>query len=998
MIFKKCPNCEFENPETAKFCNECGSKLTPEEGAASLKQPPPLEAMPSDQAKTAPLEPVQPEPKVTTAAPPEEPAEARPIPPAVAILPGPVVTPPELLASPPETPLLPAVETLIPEKDQITTPEAAPAPPRAEVTPEPVSPPESAGVPPEVPTSAPIGPAIELLEGSDLLAMEMKRPAQEPPVEEPETAPPFGERFRIVEELGTGTLGTVYKVIDQAMERELVIKSVKPEISEKAESFEGFSRELKVERGLVHKNIARIFELILLPGKPFITMEYVPGRDLKSILKEKKRLPVGEAFPIVKQLFSGLAEAHEAGALHLDLRPENIMIDREGTVKIMDLGIARLLRAKGIIRAVSGMPQYMSPEQLEGRGADARSDIFAAGAIIYEMLTGNLPPVGETPRNPRELNPEIPRELSLLVLRCLEQEKERRYATAREIRADLERIEDEAGQAAARPILSPEPMKSSEPIKAGETPAKAAATLEEAVQPARPGKKKRRRSVVSLPSRAMVPALVLLAAVILAVFLWKVVFKSSKTEPTLPSAPSKISLAILPFEDMSPAKERQPLGTAMAETMIRSLAKVDNVFIPAIDSSAVVLGKARDSRQVGLRLHVDHYLEGTFQADAGKIKIDARLIRADSGASVWTGQFDRTTSDLAAVLEEMVGAVMKTIGAGGPAQRSSPPVLKYPTSFEAYNLNAQGRFFLSKGGRDNLEKSIELFTSSASRDPAYASAFEGMADAYIRLADAYLWPSGKAFPKAKDAALKALLLDPGLADAHTALGRIRMSYEWDFAGAEKECQEALKVDPASSAAHQSYAWLLAALGQHAPAQQEILSAQALSPLDSEINAQVGLILFYGRLYEQADDEFKKALVIDPVYPGNYFEASLVEIQMGRLDEAMKSLQEAEDLGQNRLEVDVRRGCIYARLGQRLEAGRVLTEALKADKKGFVSDLSLALIYAGLSEKEQAIACLENAVIDRDPALIFMRVHPFLDSVRGDMRFVSLLQKVGLGPY
>jgi TolB-like protein/Tfp pilus assembly protein PilF len=1007
MIFKKCPNCEFENPETAKFCNECGSKLTLEESAASPKQPPSPEATTSDQAEpAAPAEPAPPEPEPTAAEPPREQAEPEPAPPAVPILSKPVPAPPGLLAPPPATPLLAPVEASTPEIDKITTAEAAPPPPLESAEPSREQPDLSSieGVEPaplaEEVTQAEVSPepAVPLLEVSDPLVLASKEAAHEQPVEEPAAGHPFGERFKVVEELGTGTLGTVYRVIDKAMERELALKAIRQEISQKSDAFEGFSRELKIERGLVHKNIARLFELILIPGTPFITMEYVPGRDLRSILKEKKRLPVGEVFPIVKQLFSGLAEAHEAGALHLDLRPDNLMIDREGTVKIMDLGIARLFRAKGIIRAVSGMPQYMSPEQLEGREADARSDIFAAGAIVYEMLTGNLPPVGETPRNPREINPEIPRELSLLILRCLEQDKERRYATAREIRAELERIETEAGQAAAGPILSPEPTKSAEPRRAAEHPVKDAASLEEAVRPARPGKRTGRRSAFPLPSRALVPALGILAVAILAVILWQVAFKPSKGEPAIASAPAKVSLAILPFEDISPAKERQPLGVALAETMIQSFAKMSNVFVPAADSSSAFLGKARDSRQVGQRLHVDYCLEGTFEAREDKIKIDARLLRTDSGASVWSGKYDRSTGDLAALQEEILRAVMKTIGIGGPAESSSPLILRYPANFEAYDLNAQGRFLLSKGGRDRLEKAIDLFTRAAAKDPAYAAAFEGMADAYIRLAYAYQWTSGKAFPKAKDAVLKALLLDPALPDAHTALGRIKMSYEWDFTGAEKEYQEALRIDPASSAALQSYACLLSALGRHGPAQQEIQAAQTLSPLNSEINAQSGLILFFGRLYEQAEVEFKKALAIDPVYPESYFDASLVQIQMGRFDEAMKSLQEAEDLGKNPLEVDLRRACIYARLGQRQEAGRVLTEALNADRKGYVSQLSLALIYAGLSEKEQAIACLENAVIDRDPALVFMRAHPFLDSVRGDIRFVSLLQKIGLGPY
>jgi serine/threonine-protein kinase len=1012
MIFKKCPNCEFENPETAKFCNECGARLTPGESARSPQEQPPPEATGAAPVETTPVEsppgepaPVEPTPPESVPAPAEassEPAEPQSVaPPAAPVLLEPAPAPKELLAPPQETPLLAAVEALVTEKDQITAPEAAPSPapesaepPSAEAAPEPASPPEST----EIAAAAPSEPAIQLLEVSDPLVLEPKAAPQEQPVEAPAAGHPFGQRFKIVEELGTGTLGTVYRVTDKAMEREMALKSIKPEISHKAEVFEGFGRELKVERGLIHKNIARIFELIPGPGSPFITMEYVAGRDLKSILKEKKRLPVAEVLPIAKQLFSGLAEAHKAGTLHLDLRPDNIIMDKEGTVKIMDLGILRLFRSKGVIRTVSGMPQYMSPEQIEGRDADARSDIFAAGAILYEMLTGSLPPVGTAPRNPRELNPEIPRELSLLILRCLEPEKDKRNATAREIRAELEKIESAAAQTAAGPALSPEPTKSSEPGKAAEAAAQERATAEQAAQSVQPWTKTRRRGVFRRTSRSFIPTLAILGVVLLAVVLWQVVLKPSKKEPALPPTPTLLSLAVLPFEDASVSKERRPLGVAIAETMTRALHTVDNLFVPAAASSSAFLGKARDSRQVGRGLNVDHYLEGTFEAAGDKIKIDVRLLRADSGAELWSGQYDRTSSELPAVQEEIIRTVLKTIGAGGPSESSASFPLKSPANFEAYDLDAQGRFLFRKGSRENLEKAVDLFSRASAKDPGNARAFEGLAEAHIKLAYGYYWASGKAFLKAKDAALKALLADPGLAEAHTALGRIKMSYEWDFAGAEKEYREALRLDPANADAHQSYALLLSALGRHGEAQKEIQAAQEQNPLSSDVNAQAALILYFGRLYEQAESEFKKALAADPLYPGTHFGAALVHIQMGKFDEALGALRQAKELGQNAMDVDLRRAYIHARLGQRQDAGRILTEALNAGRTGNISQLALALVYAGLAEKDQAIACLENAVIDRDPALILMRVHPFLDSVRGDIRFVSLLQKIGLGPY
>ena len=865
----------------------------------------------------------------------------------------------------------------------------------------------SPGAPPEAappPEAAETLPAAVLEEtappavADEPLSAEVETPPDDHPEEVLSASKPFGERFKIIGELGTGTLGTVYKVFDKAMERELALKAIKSEISQKAEAFEGFGHELKVERGIVHKNIARIYELSVLKGTPFITMEYVAGKDLKSLVKEKRRLPVVEAFSIAKQLFTGLAQAHKVGALHLDIRPDNIMIDKEGTAKIMDLGIARLFRSKGIIRAVAGMPQYMSPEQLEGQEADARSDIFAVGTIVYEMMTGYLPPVGETPRNPRELNPGIPRELSLLVLRCLEQEKEKRCQTAQEVRAELEEIETGVSQLPAEAHVQPPTEKPVKPTHAEETTPVVPAVQEGAPRPVRPKKKTKYPPAFPLPSKAVLPGLIILVVFILAIILWRLVFKPSRSAPPLPASPTQISLAVLPFEDLSPAKDRQPLGAVMAETLIRSLAKIDNLFIPSAASSSFFQGKARDSRLVGRRLRVDHFLEGTFEERENKIKIDARLLRADSGTPLWSGQYERSSSEIFAIQEEIAQAVIKSLGVAGPPGSASAQSTVAPASFEAYDLYAQGRFLMNKRGKDNLEKAIDLLAKAGAKDPAFGLAFAGLADAYLHLVDGHHWTPDKAIPKAKEAALKALLLDSGLAEAHTALARIKTNYEWDFTWAEKELREALRIDPDNAAAHQSYALLLSALGRHGEAVKESQSAQTLNPLSSEVNTQAGLVLYFARLYEQAAAEFRKALATDPLYAGHHLNTALVQIQLGQFDLAKKSLEEAKDLGADRIEVQLRRAYIHARQGQRQEVGLILTEAFTAAKQAYVSQLSLAVVYAGLNEKDQAIACLENAFADREASLIFMRVHPFLDSVRGDMRFVGLLQKIGLGPY
>ncbi|MFZ2053676.1 MAG: protein kinase [Candidatus Aminicenantales bacterium] len=906
MIFKKCPNCEFENPETAKFCNECGAKLEAGESAPAASAPSEIPAGPHLLTPASALVHVE-----TPAVVPEEPSSP------------------------------------------------------AEIPPEPASP-------------------------------EAESPPEDYAIEEPAPHRPFGERFKIIEELGTGNLGTVYRVFDKAMERELALKSIKPEIAEKKDVFEGFNREMKVERGIVHKNIARIFELSAMMETPFITMEYVPGQNLKSVIKGKKRLPVVEAFAVAKHLFNGLAEAHRQGAFHLDLRPDNVMIDKDGTAKIMDLGIARLFRSKGITRVVAGMPQYMSPEQLEGQEADGRSDIYAAGAIFYEMLTGSLPPVGQTPRNPRELNPGIPTELSLLVLKCLEKDKETRYKTAKAVWAELEQMETGISQVPVEPPPPPPTEKPAVPVLEEKVkPAAAQAVSEVLPRPERMKREKRIRPGFSLPRKALVPALLVIAAVIIVTFLWRVIFKSSEGPAPAAAGSTRISLAVLPFEDLDPAKGNEYLGDALAETLTSELRKIDGLLLPDKESSLSFKGINRASRIIGRRLQVDHYLDGNLQAGENKLRVDVKLIQVDTGSILWSGQYEREKEDLLAITDEIGQAIVQTIGVTQPPEQASPLVADKPTSFEAYDAYAQGRFLANKGGKANLEKALEHFDKAAAKESGFALAYEALADAYLQLGDGHFWPPEKAFPKAKEAALKTLLIDPQQAEANVSLARVKTVYEWDFAAAEKGYREALRIEPDCAPAHQSYATLLSALGRHGEAIAEILAAQTLNPQSSAVSAQAGLILYFARLYDQATTEIKKAVATDPLYYGHHYNSALLQIQMGQYKKAILSLRRAAGLGADPIEIELLLAHIYARQEKRAEVGRILTAALKAAKESHVSQVSIATVYAGLNERDQVIACLEIAYSQRESGLLFLKVYPIFDFIRTDPRFVRLLQKIGL---
>ncbi|MBN2409512.1 MAG: protein kinase [Candidatus Aminicenantes bacterium] len=950
-IHKKCPNCGFENPEAAKFCNECGSKLSPPETVTSVE---------SGEAAAAAASP-PPELAVT----PSKPLgmESEPVSSSARITPPPMI----LLEIPDSSHLLPPSPASLAIGKTAAATEVSLSPP-------PTTPPEPASPGPE----ADIAP--------EDVSVEVKKPD-----------PPFGERFRIIEELGEGGLGTVYKVFDKAMERELALKSIKPEIIENRDVFEGFSREMKIERGIVHKNVARVFELNALPQTPFITMEYVPGCDLKSMIKGKKGLPVMEAFAIARQIFSGLAEVHRKGTLHLDLRSDNILIDKEGTAKIMDLGIARLFRSKGITRGVAGMPQYMSPEQMEGREADAGSDIYAAGVVLYEMLTGSLPPVGQPPRAPRELNPGIPNNLSLLVLKCLESDKETRYKTVAAVLEELERMEDEIRQAAVEAPAAPPAVKPAVFVPDEEPPPPAPqATSEVLARPKKTAQRKWAGTGFAIPRKYLFTALFALAAVILVVFLWRVVFTSSEGPAPGAPKPARISLAVLPLEDLEPDGSHEHLGDVTAEALTRALKKMSRLHVLDEESSFSLKGARRDGRSIGRQLQVDRYLDGGLLVQGKNLHVEVRLVGTDSGAVLWSDQYDRTEEQLPSVIEEIGRAVAEKLEPARPPEQAPASGDAAPLNFEAFNAYAQGRWLARKGGAENLEKALEHFDNATAKEPRFALAFAGLADTFIRLADGRHWPPDRAYPKAKAAALKALLIDQRLAEAHVAVAKVKMVYEWDFAGAEKGLREALRLDPDCAPAHQSLAALLSAQGRNSEAIHQIRAAQSLNPRSSPLKAKVGEILYFARLYEEADAEIKKALATDPLYPGHHHNAGLLQIHRDRYEDAILSLRRAAELGADPEETDLLLAHIYARQGRRADVGRILTAALQSAKKNGVQQVSIASVYAGLNDREQVIACLEISHRKREPGLLLLKVNPMFDLVRADPRFIGLLQKIGLG--
>ena len=826
----------------------------------------------------------------------------------------------------------------------------------------------------------------------------------------------FAQRYEITAELGQGSLGKIYRAIDKSLERDVVLKLIKPEILQYKKTIELISTDVGAARKIVHKNVARMLDFSEAEGLSYIMMEYVAGQDLKALVGESGRMRTEKAAAIAMQVCEGLAQAHQLGIVHGDLKPSNIMIDKNGTAKILNFGVRGSVFAKEISDAGGNVEsmQYMSPERLEGRDIDPRSDIYSVGVILFEMVTGHVPFEGddpaavalrhktEIPKIPAELGPVIPTDLSNAILKCLEKDKEKRYQTANELHSDLDNI--------GRTVLAEEKEKLIQP-KEREVPAQKIIPPEEIKKEAAPQvkkeeikeikkeKKKKKLWAALLEfdfKKLLVPALVSLAIIILGVVIWQFILKPSKRAVTGPAVAAKRSVAVLAFEDLSSAKEYQYLGDGMAEAIIDTLGNIDGLWVPASASSFSLRAAGLTETGIGQRLGVEHVLKANLQVIQDKLLITAKLVKVKDGTVVWSNQYDASTADIFPVMEDIVGGLLNAVHIKLPQGEATSFIGIPSKSPAAYNLYLRGRFLRNKGGKENFGEAIEFFEKAVKEDPAFALAYCGLADAYAVLATNFNWPPVETFVKARLAVVKALELDPNLAEAHMLLGVIKANFDWDFAAAEKAYKEAIRLRPSSMLVHQWYAIFLSTQGRHEEAIAEIKKCRELDPLSPGIATNVGALLYFARRYDLALEELNASIRTHPSFFPNYYYLGLVHIQMEQNGEAVKAFEKARLLGGEPLDINLRIAYVYAlQGGLRQEVGKILAEAIKASSQGYFSQVSIATVYAALGEKDQVMACLEKALAERDIKLVFLKVHPMFDRVRRDPRYLDLMRQIGL---
>lgn len=746
----------------------------------------------------------------------------------------------------------------------------------------------------------------------------------------------FANRYDVLEELGRGGMGRVYRVFDKRIKEEVALKLLRPDIADDPQVVERFSNELKFARKIVHKNVGRMYDLGEEEGILYITMEFVSGEDLKAFIKRAGQLSIGKTIAIIEQVCEGLVEAHKLGVVHRDLKPQNIMIDKSGNAHILDFGIARSLSAEGITDAgvVIGTPDYMSPEQVGGEDVDQRSDLYSLGIILYEMVIGQVPfqadsafAVGmkhksEKPQAPQTIDPQIPDDLNRLILRCLEKDKERRFQTSEEILLELKVIKK--GITATREIFGE--------IKTITTPL------------------------------------------------------SKETEEK--------SIAVLPFSDLSPQKDHEYFCDGLAEELINSLMHISELRVPARSSSFSFKGKDLDIREVGKTLNVEAVLEGSVRKAGNRLRITAQLINVADGYHMWSERYDRDMDDIFAIQDEISLAIVDNLKVKLLKGEKTKLVKRHTENKEAYNLYLEGRYFWNRRHEGDMMKAIECYQMALQKDPLYALPYVGITDVFLVLG---LWsfiPPKEAFAKAKAAINKALAIDDTLGEIYSSMAFINVNFEWDWDAAEKNYKRGLKLNPKYAYAHGWYAVFLMGQERFDEAVVHVRQAVEIEPLSPLMNALLGVIEGFGVSTEKGREQLHKALEMEPNLPmGNLWLGQLYLNPPEDYGKAIFHLQKAAHLGMTFALGWLGWALVHA--GKKDEAEKVLDQLDEIAKQRYISPFQKALVFLGLERLDEAFEHFKLAYEEREPFLAYFLLTWFPDPIRSDPRYIAIIKKIGL---
>jgi eukaryotic-like serine/threonine-protein kinase len=775
-----------------------------------------------------------------------------------------------------------------------------------------------------------------------------------------------GERlgpYQILGLLGEGGMGKVYRALDTRLGRAVAIKISAEQFTKR------FEREARAISALNHPHICTLYDV----GPNYMVTELVEGETLRDWLE---RAPAVErSIEIARQVLGALRAAHRAGIVHRDLKPQNIMVRFDGYVKVLDFGLAKRIPVSGALRTentattgaslpgqILGTVAYMSPEQIMGREIDQRSDLFAFGIILYEMLMGQHPwphkssvdtlhAILHDDPPPMDAVASLSAELAHIVRRLLCKSPAERYPSAEPV---LKALADGAAAPQESHVRGGANAKNLEP------------------SPMHSPRKNR---------------IVLWSATMLVLFLAAVSFYRFGRY-----ASAIDTLAVLPFVNGSTDPQVEYLGDGISETLITQLSQVPRLKIKSRDSAFPYKGK--DAQTAGRALGVRAVLKGRIEQWSDNLSIVVELVDTKDNNLIWSDQYNRKMGDIVATEEEISREVCEKLRFKLTGEEQKQLSRGSTENADAHQLYLKGRHLWDRRSEENFKKSLEYFQQAIDKDPGYALAWAGLADSYNMLAAYGVSPRPETYPLAKAAAEKALRLDSNLAEALATLAREKTEYEWDWDGAERMYKRAIELNPNYGTAHQGYAVHLAAIGRPLEAVAEARRARELEPLSPAMNANVAWFYYLARQYGQAEEESRKAIELDSGYSYSHWILGSVYLQTGRQREALAEFRQALAISKDSVMELMYLGHGLAVSGARAEAQRVLDQMKDMSHRRYVPPEYLAVVYVGLGDRDRAFQWFEKAYAERSMHS-WVYPDPRLDPIRADLRFKSLKRRMGL---
>jgi len=788
---------------------------------------------------------------------------------------------------------------------------------------------------------------------------------------ESEPGPRAGQKigpYEVIDVIGRGGMGTVYRARDATLGREVAVKALSSAFTGDPSGLKRFAREARLLASLNHPNIATIYDLLEFEGRPYLILELVEGETLADRVA-RGPLPFDECLRVARQLAEALEEAHEKGVVHRDLKPSNVKLTAEGRVKVLDFGLAKSQATPALTGAspssattrsglVLGTPAYMSPEQARGHSVDSRTDIWSFGCLLYEMLSGErafrggsgFDVVASVLRDEvawTKLPGGIPASVQRLLRRCLEKNAASRPQAFSEIRQVL----DEAASVAfSGPRFLATPAASWRPV--------------------------------------LIAAGLALALALAAVLSLRLQRAREAAEP------EQLRIAVLPFRSLDPGDQDEYLADGLTEDLISQLGRVQpaKLTVVARHSAMTYKGSEKQLDEIARELPVQYVVDGSVRRQGEQLRITSRLVRVSDQATLWTESYDRRLGDLLALQAEVAGEIARRIRISVAPPLGGARVTRGSVSPAAYDAYLRGRYHQQRGSAASTERALEEFEKAVALEPGFALAWAGLSRA--RIFGSREQPA-EAQALARHAAQQAVDLDGSSSEARLALGLVLLYADWDWEGARRELESAAALDPGNPEGHFYLAQALGAAGRLDEAIASARRAQELDPFSPLIRHYVGRFFYYQRDYDAAILEYRQAIDLDPGYPWSELFLSLTYEQTGRFEEAIRHRQRALSLMGAPPKVVQELGDAFATGGEEaVLRKRAADGEARAAELGYVTSTELAQVWVQLGDPDRALGWLERAFEDHTRDLIYLAVEPAFEPLRQSPRFEALESRMG----